>query len=278
MQTTATMPMASHPPPLRRPSEKVCLAITRLFTHGPLQRYNFRKHAPANRFDSYENYFADRVSHVDEYRRLFSRFTSFRDKTVLDLGCSSGYLLHSFLEHEPFTAIGADISPEVLTEARARYGDAIRWVQATPRSIPLADDSVDVVYTLDTVEHLSEPRAIFADTYRVLKPGGLFLSWRSPPTSTTPRTTRRRATGSTSARRPNLYLDREKWRVFLNKLTIAGFRRLIRELPFEEVHFQRYGFRGTTFKAGRALAWLAQTPILTEYFTGYTFCALRKPA
>jgi SAM-dependent methyltransferase len=312
MQTTTIPTATAGPIPLRRPAEKLCHGITRLFTHGALRRFSLRENGPGNRFESLDDYFEDRVSHVDEYRRLFSRFTSFRDKTVVELGCSSGYLLSSFREREPFTAIGADISPEVLAQARAKYGDTIHFIQTSPRSIPLPDACVDVVYTVDTVEHLSEPRAIFRDTYRILKPGGIFLvyfgPWYTPcgahlediipfpwPHAFFSMETLLNVAAHiydspdhkaacywfderTGERRPNPFLDREKWRVFLNKLTIRGFERVLRDVPFERVHFRCDGFGGRTFKAARALSWLARTPYLREYFTQYITCVLRKPA
>src|SRR2546422_3763630 len=86
----------------------VCLAMTRLFTNGPLRKFNVIERALGNRFETKENYVADRVSNVSDYRRLFQPFVKFEGKTVLELGCASGYLLHSFLQQENFVAIGDD--------------------------------------------------------------------------------------------------------------------------------------------------------------------------
>src|ERR1700757_766792 len=102
-------------------SGKACLAMTRLFTNGPLRRFNQINRAQGNRFDSRENYVADRLSNVSDYRQLFRPFATFQDKTVLELGCSSGYLLNCFRQEEDFTAVGADIDPEALARARTDY-------------------------------------------------------------------------------------------------------------------------------------------------------------
>src|SRR2546430_7583892 len=48
---------------------------------------------------SMESYISDRVSNVADYRELFNSFGNFKDKTVLELGCSSGYLIHRSEEH-----------------------------------------------------------------------------------------------------------------------------------------------------------------------------------
>jgi SAM-dependent methyltransferase len=312
MGTLATAAPAGNPVTLRRPSEKLCLAAARLFIDTPLRRFGLRESSHNDRYDSMENYIRDRVSNVDRYHALFSKHVSLRSKTVLELGCSSGYILHSFLEKEPFTAIGADISADVLAQGRAQYGDRIRFVQTTPTSIPVDDDSVDVIYTVDTVEHLSNPEAIFRDVHRILKPGGTFLVHFGPwygacgahlediipfpwPQVFFSMDTLLKVAAhlydspdhtpacywidpATGRRRANPYLDRERWRTYLNDVTVQKFRRLVRALPFEQVSFRCHGFGGTTFKAARALSWLAQVPVLTEVFTSYVFCVLRKPA
>src|SRR5918993_982616 len=152
----------------------VCYGLAKAFLHPPLNRFGFR--APKiTRFDSAQQYEEERVGSLTELQALFSPFASFKNKTVLELGCNSGYLLHSFLKREPFTAIGVDINAEVLTRGRARYGDEIRFVQSTATTIPVESESVDILYTIDTVEHLSRPRDIFQDIYRILKPGGVAL-------------------------------------------------------------------------------------------------------
>ena len=313
MERVATMAPASSPTTtIRRPSEKLCLAISRLFMDTPLRRFNTRENTRNNRYDSMENYVEDRVSNVARYHEVFSQFASFRDKTVLELGCSAGYILNSFLEKEPFTAIGADISPDVLEQGRKLYGDRIRFVQTTPTSIPVEDESVDIVYTVDTVEHLSEPEAIFRDVHRILKPGGQFLinfgPWYNacgahlediipfpwPQVFFSMDTLLNVAAHiydspdhkaacywfdeKTGERRPNPYLDREKWRTYLNDVTIRKFKRIVRDLPFEQVYFRCNGFGGATFKAARAVSWLAQVPVLNEVFTQHIYCVLRKPS
>src|SRR5438270_3869806 len=104
---------------------KVCLGMTQLFTKGPLRRLNPIDRAPGDRFDSKENYYADRVSNISDYRKLFEPVTRFEGRTVLELGCSSGYLLDAFSRQESFTAIGADICSAALDRARRRFGDRI---------------------------------------------------------------------------------------------------------------------------------------------------------
>ncbi len=290
---------------------KACLAVSKLFlNNGPLKRFGFRK-AEITRFDSMDNYIAERVEQINDYVELFSPFVSFADKTVLELGSNKGYLLNSFLQHEKFDAIGAEIDPEAIAYARENYGKNIKFVQTTPTSIPLPDNSVDVIYTIDTVEHLSDPAQIFAECLRVLRPGGTFLihfsAWLAPYGShledvipipwanavfsmDTLLDVAAHLYDSpdydvacyyidqkTGQRKPNPFLNKAKWEEFLNHITIRRFRKIIRNMPFEMVHLENIGFGGKSFKAGRFLGKLSQVPVAEEFFTKATFAVLKKP-
>ena len=291
-----------------RLTESICYNLALAFL-GPLKRLGSRTPS-ITRFNSNEEYFAQRVADTSHYQELFEPFVKFEGKTVLDLGCNRGYLLHSFLQHEKFTAIGGDLVSYYLNDARRNYGDQIEFVETTPTHIPLPDNSVDVVYTIDTVEHLSEPREIFQDVFRVLKPGGIFLvhfnPWLNPhghhlediiafpwphavfsfdtllnvaqklydlpaiPTSCY-------FLDEKGQKKPNPYVDREMWNNYLNFMTIRRFNRMLKELPFEVRHQARIGFGGSTFKLSRMTRGLAKLPVLTEYFTSILFTVLVKP-
>jgi ubiquinone/menaquinone biosynthesis C-methylase UbiE len=288
----------------------LCLAISKLFLkNGALKRFGFRK-PEIKRFDSIECYIADRTEQMNEYLTLFRPFVSFTDKTVLEIGCNRGYLINSFLQNERFTAIGADIDPSALEIARETYGDSIKFIQTTATSIPLPDASVDLIYTIDTVEHLSKIREMFTDCWRVLKPGGKmvvhFQSWYGPYGShlediipfpwanvvfsmdTLLKVAAHLYDSSdyevacyyvdqkTGARKPNPYLDKVRWDEFLNHLTIRQFKQLLSELPFEVEHFENIGFGGRAYKVGQYLRRLSKVPVIDEFFTKATFAVLKK--
>lgn len=289
-------------------SSQLCYGLAVAFL-GPLRKYGARTPA-ITRFDSDEQWVGQRVAETTQYRQLFSPHVSFEGKTVLDLGCNRGYLLHSFLQHASFQAIGADLVHYYLKDARRDYGDTIEFVQSTPTSIPVPDNSVDVVYTIDTVEHLSQPKQIFLDVYRVLRPGGLFLvhfnPWFNPHGShlediiafpwphvffsmDTLLNVAARLYDSSHYQtacyyldkngnpKPNPYKNRESWGTYLNYMTIRRFNRLVKETPFRLRHQEQIGFGGRTFKLSRALRGLAHVPVLDEFFTSVLFTVLEKP-
>jgi ubiquinone/menaquinone biosynthesis C-methylase UbiE len=291
-------------------AHRFCYSLAKAFLTPPLNRFGFRTKA-VTRFDSMALYDQDRVATIAEYLTLFSPFVSFKDKTVLEVGCGTGYLLDGFLGHEPFRAIGADISEESLMRARQRYGDRIQFVQSTPTCIPIPSETVDIVYTIDTVEHLSRPREIFLEIARILKPGGFVLAhfgpFRNPYGShmediipfpwphilfsmKTLRGVAARLYDSpyysvacysiderTGQKKPNPYLDSAFWDTFLNHMSIRRFNRLCKELPFRMVHQERLGFGGRTFKIGRLVRFLAKVPALDDFFCSALYTVLQKP-
>jgi|SRR5688500_1476357 len=289
-------------------SARLCYRISLAFL-GPLKKFGSRTPA-ITRFDSSEKYFGQRVAETAHYRALFRPFVAFEGKTVLELGCNRGYLLHSFLQHEKFTGIGADLVSYYLEDARRNYGEFIQFVQTTPTTIPLPDNSVDVVYTIDTVEHLSQPKELFMEVFRVMKPGGQFLihfnPWLNPHGShleeiiafpwphvffsmDTLRTVAAQLYDSPAyatscnfldtkgKKKPNPYVA-EAEGIYLNHITIREFNLLLKQLPFELRHQERIGFGGKTFKIGRLVRGLAQVPVLDEFFTSVLFTVLTKPA
>jgi arsenite methyltransferase len=108
-------------------------------------------------------------------------------RVVLDLGCGSGrdcYLL-SRLVGPRGRVIGVDMTPEQLQVARRHVGYHMdRWGYAEPnveflegyiedlRSLGIADGSVDVVVSNCVVNLSPDKERVFAEIFRVLKPGG----------------------------------------------------------------------------------------------------------
>ena len=93
---------------------------------------------------------------------------------VLDLGCGAGDSVEQFRSlNANVDWLGVDLpaSPEVAT--RTRTDAEFRTFDG--RSIPADDDSIDVVYCKQVLEHVEDPRALVTDVARVLRPGGWFM-------------------------------------------------------------------------------------------------------
>lgn len=95
---------------------------------------------------------------------------------ALDVGCGTGQTMSWVRAMRPaWRCIGVDVAPEGLQLARARGEDVMR---ASALDLPVERASVDLVVTLDVVQHLPHPAgdiAAFAEMRRILRPGGLLL-------------------------------------------------------------------------------------------------------
>jgi len=97
-------------------------------------------------------------------------------KQVLDVASGEGYG-SAMLASVAASVHGVDISQEAVDHASARYADLsnLTYLQGSAAAIPLPDDSVDVVVSFETVEHLLEQEEMLAQIRRVLRPDGLLV-------------------------------------------------------------------------------------------------------
>ncbi|MGN6612129.1 MAG: class I SAM-dependent methyltransferase [Angustibacter sp.] len=101
------------------------------------------------------------------YRALAARCG---DRVVLDAGCGEGYGCAT-VGSAATAVLGADYDAPALERARRRHGGA--FARANLVALPLADASIDVVLSLQVVEHIWSPDQLLAEAARVLRPGGL---------------------------------------------------------------------------------------------------------
>ena len=67
-----------------------------------------------------------------------------------------------------------DYSPDMMAQAKRRAPDNVRFVQGDVGKLPFEDGSFDVVLSLNGFHAFPDKEAAYAETYRVLKPGGVF--------------------------------------------------------------------------------------------------------
>jgi len=113
--------------------------------------------------------------------RLLERLDGlrFEPKSIVDLGCGPGFearrLAERFAEGR---VVAVDRSTAALNAAAARRG---RWrkrferVRADARALPLADASVDLLFSSLTLPAIDDLPALVGCFRRVLRPGGLLL-------------------------------------------------------------------------------------------------------
>ncbi len=116
--------------------------------------------------------FSDTRQYVWEELKPFAEFVNKND-VVVDLGCGNGRLYQIFADL-PISYIGIDQSEELLVIARKQFQKG-KFVQGSMLSIPLPNNSVDVIFCIAALQHIPgvdfQQKAI-DEMKSVLKPGG----------------------------------------------------------------------------------------------------------
>lgn len=102
-------------------------------------------------------------------------------ETVLDLGSGAGFdcFLAAAKVGPMGKVIGVDMTPEMIDCARrnAREGSYrnVEFRLGEIENLPAADSSVDVIISNCVINLAPDKRRVFAEAFRVLKPGGRFM-------------------------------------------------------------------------------------------------------
>lgn len=131
---------------------------------------------------------------LDDIGQSFARFLKqrhpdFSPQRLLDLGCTTGLNTTAWKAIFPQAEVhGIDVSAPCLRFAAARSrarGRNVHFAQMNAETLEFPDASFDVVFSSMFLHEV--PRAglsrIFAEAYRVLRPGGLMLHMELPPAS-----------------------------------------------------------------------------------------------
>lgn len=118
------------------------------------------------------------VVHAEIRSRLIERLDIVRldPAVVLDLGAATGHGTRALKNRYPrATVVALDLSTGMLREARRqqRLFRRFKRVAADAAKLPLRSDSADLVFSNLMLQWCNDPDAIFRETRRVLRQGGL---------------------------------------------------------------------------------------------------------
>jgi phosphoethanolamine N-methyltransferase len=103
------------------------------------------------------------------------------DLKVLDIGCGTGGIALALAsEFGAAKVIGVDVEAPVLATANRRAAARglmarVEFVRVEPGPLPFGD-GFDLVFSKDAMIHIPDKEALFADVFRLLKPGGWFAA------------------------------------------------------------------------------------------------------
>jgi len=114
---------------------------------------------------------ADRMLERLDYVRL-------EPLTIVDLGCGTGYAVEPLQRrYRKARVLALDFALNMVREAsrRGSWLNRPRCLCADAEALPLADGSVDLVFSNATLQWCTDVEHTFGELLRVLRPGGLLL-------------------------------------------------------------------------------------------------------
>ncbi|HEY9670676.1 MAG TPA: methyltransferase domain-containing protein [Waterburya sp.] len=154
---------------------------------------------------------------------------------ILDVGCGIGgsslYLAQKFNAH----AVGITLSPVQASRATERAQEAglateVKFQVADALDMPFADDTFDLVWSMESGEHMPDKEKFLQECYRVLKPGGTFLmaTWCHRPI--TP------ATGELTADEKQHLAEIYRVYCLPYVISLPEYEAIARRLSFQNIH------------------------------------------
>lgn len=117
---------------------------------------------------------------ADDSVRQLAQYAPLNGRTVLDVGGGPGYFA------DAFRAAGTHylgIDPDV-GELSARGAPGTGMIRASGTELPIRNESVDICYSSNVLEHVDRPATMLGEMCRVTRSGGTvfasFTPWYSP--------------------------------------------------------------------------------------------------
>lgn len=125
------------------------------------------------------NYYSDKSLDYGISKRrkeaIIALLEDIKNTTVLDVGCSTGYLGKEFIDRGA-KVYGIDISKKALNEAR-KVLTKVNIIDLNKQKLPFSRGQFDLIVASEVIEHLQNPLLALKELNRVLKNnGGLIIT------------------------------------------------------------------------------------------------------
>lgn len=176
----------------------------------------------------------------------------FRGGSAADLGAGDGALAEELCRAVPAARVTAvELSPAMLALARRRFSAAglsrrVSLAAADAKATGLPGGAFDLVVCSNLVHHISDPRRLFREAARLLRPGGglLFLDLLRPAGEAALAAQLRRCAGDTPAQRSLLEASLRA------SLTLPEVRACLRGSGLRGAALSRWGGRHWLLRRG----------------------------
>lgn len=144
-----------------------------------------------------------------------------KGKDVLDIASGEGYGTN-LISKIAKSVVGVDVSEEAISHAKNKYiGENISFKLGSADKIPLADNSLDIVVSFETLEHHTKHVEMFNEIKRVLRTDGILIM---------------------SSPEKSIYFNRDPNNPFhVKELTFSEFKELVSKFfANSNFYFQKY--------------------------------------
>lgn len=123
---------------------------------------------------AFESHPINKLSRQYTLNQLKKNLEPINNPTILEIGCSSGYMLQKIQSCIPHAMlIGSDVVYKPLIELSKKI--TIPLLRFDILQCPLPDNCIDAIILLNVLEHIEDDITTLKQIYRILKPNGILI-------------------------------------------------------------------------------------------------------
>ena len=96
-------------------------------------------------------------------------------KSLLDIGCGTGYLIDMLSKEHSAEFTGLDLSPEMIKQAENKTIKKAKFIEGRSDELPFESEMFDIVTCSQSFHHYPETDKPMQEARRVLNRGGLYI-------------------------------------------------------------------------------------------------------